>query len=266
MELPLAVTREGGGSLPPEENGALSPPISRHSGRIMLPFNRLSIADIRSAVANALRRWNADASRRKPGGRKARATGRSCRPSNEISPTMPYIPKASSQRPHGREELAFHQSHFPEPSSGVSSAWLTCFFVLGQPPSEGSAVDSLQEIGDRAGRCILFDQRLQGDDVSQTNRHRSKNSQQEYDRENARKIALAKQDEWKQAKQEDDASSRLAKKRECKKNARDPGDGNPQNAVDQPPFPEANCDQRRDRHPDTKLVTIFQKADGTEPE
>jgi hypothetical protein len=58
-------------------SGELSPPMANKSGRIIEPFRRLSIADIKIAAAKALRRSNVDDSEFGCGDHKMRATGKS---------------------------------------------------------------------------------------------------------------------------------------------------------------------------------------------
>ncbi len=112
----------------------------------------------------------------------------------------------------------------------------------------------------------MFDQRLQRYNIGQPKTHGADNSQQEQRRENARKITLAYKDKRKQAEQENDTSARLAEESDDKKGCADPGDGNSENRVSQPASPEPYCNQCRSRHPNTKLVSIFQQADRTEPD
>ena len=110
----------------------------------------------------------------------------------------------------------------------------------------------------------MFDQRLQRYDIGQPETHGANNSQKEQRRENARKITLAYKDKRKQAEQDNDTSAGLAEQSDNKKGSADPGDGNSENCVSQPASPEPYCNQCRSRHPNTKLVSIFQQADRAE--
>ncbi len=143
-----------------------------------------------------------------------RATGSSCRHSKASSPARPYIPKARSHNPQGRDPLALHQSHAPEPRRGSSKRRVEILFVLGKPPSEGLALDSLKKVSGGMGNCVVFDQGSQGYEVGHTKSHESKNCQKEQRCDSAWQIALSCKYKREQAEQDNNASDRLAKKRD----------------------------------------------------
>src|SRR6202042_3788625 len=94
--------------------------------------------------------------------------------------------------------------------------------------------------------------------------HESKNCQKEQCGDSAWQIALSCKDKREQAEEDNNASDRLAKKRDDQQDAAYPGDRDSEYLSDQPSSPQPYRDQCRSCHPDAKLISIFQQADRPE--
>ena len=81
--------------------GALNPPTTSNKGRIIDPFSKLSIADMRIAAARALRISSPSGAPRAKGVHKTRATGSNCRDSRASNPANPYMPKRQQPKAPG---------------------------------------------------------------------------------------------------------------------------------------------------------------------
>src|SRR6202044_898218 len=142
-------------------------------------------------------------------------------------------PQSPRTRPGG-----FPPVPCPRAQKRLCKRGIDILFVLREPPSERLPLDSLEKLSRRISSFVVFDQRSQGYKVSHTKSHESENRQKEQRGHSARQIALSYKEKREQAKQENNASDRLAKKRGDKQDATNPGNRNSEDRSHQAASPE----------------------------